>query len=140
MTLLKFVRSSALAAFLTFLLAVGPGSEAKAQSSALSVTNATSCPIFVQGHTAIGLTPGCLTAWYMVPAGSTITINPCAGSSYHWYHVYYGNCPQPGVNCAQGTTNSPVASCGLPEVPIPDCTSSSMYQTKWTSASAVTFY
>lgn len=140
MTLLKFVRSSALVGFLTMLLALGTSSEANAQSSPLTVTNNTSCPIWVQGHTATGLTPGCLTAWYMVMPGTTVTIAPCANPSYHWYHVYYGNCSAPGTSCAQGTTNSPLSACGLPTVNIPNCTNTAMIQTKWTSASDLVFY
>lgn len=140
MTLLKFARSSALVAFLTFCLAAGSVSDAKAQSSSLKVTNATNCTIYVQGHTAVGLTPGCLTSWYAVPAGTTITIPPCAGPTYHWYHVYYGNCPSPGATCSQGTTNGPMSICGLATVNIPNCTNTAMHQVMWNSASDVVFY
>lgn len=139
-TLSRLLGSSTLVALLTLLFTVGAGSEANAQSAPLTVSNMTNCPIYVQGQTAKGLTPGCTTAWTVVPPGTTITIAACANSSYHWYHVYYGNCSMPGTNCPMGTTNSPVSACGLPITNIADCTGSNMYNTVWTSNSAVTFY
>jgi hypothetical protein len=137
-TLLKTTKSSFLMALVTMALMLVSSTEAFAQPAPLMVINTTPCTIWVQGQTGSGLTAGCATPWVMVPSGSAVSLTPCAGPAFAWYHVFYSQC-MPGIGCPQGTTNSSVAICGIPTVMIPNCTGTGPFMPVWTGTASVQF-
>lgn len=139
-TLAKIVGSAFLFTLFTTLFTLGSTMEVKAQPAPLMAINTTPCPIWVQGQTGIGLVPGCMTAWFMVPPGGAIAIPPCApGPGPAWYHVNYTTCMPVGA-CPIGMTNSAAAICGMPPVVIPNpCGPGPMFAPVWAGQVSVTF-